>query len=450
MLARTLILSLSLTIFITFLRLPVAVAKDDVKWQGSIPAFAQDEKHWEALIDELTERKMHYGALAAASRMLVFFTDLTAKEFAYKTIIKLIDEGYPFSTRPLFTAGDIDPQDPPDFANSYNFYKGILAEEKGMNQWADHYFVHVDKENFPKYLFYSALKAYQNRDVDRAQDLLKKILTKKLEPTDGPFIEKVARTLARIYFESEQYDKSLDIYQNFLLKLNPIHPADWVEGAWNLYYLKKYDAALGLLYNLEAKSAFDHSILEKYVIRALVYQAYCSTGNMDQLLKSFDRDLGKTITAIKRGETFNQLPRLKTIEFAGNTDYNQALTSLKELRGESHLVRWLPRKVLVLADYLYTSEMGMWKSRATSLEDSSMANVAMYVVNMSESLRFLKFDVARGKFNTDAIFQPTERSSKSLLEGDDVSFQIHWLQKGDFWRDEREDYKGVLKNRCSS
>jgi len=418
-------------------------------WQGDIPKVAQSPEKWKLLLEELVDDKMHYGSLAASTRILTFFTDLALKELSYQTIISLIDQGYPYSTRQVFVTGDIEPDSSDNFSNSYNLYKGLIARDKGMSKWAEHYFANVDKENFPKYLFYTALDAYAAKDTDMAMKTLKKILSLDLGADQAALTKKVARTLGRLHFELEQYDKSFDVYDNFLLRTNPITPADWLESAWNLYYLKKYDQALGMLYNLESDSAGELINLEKYVVRGLIYQKMCETGRMEALLKTFDTDFGKTIYAIKSGESLDDQMQLRNLYHPKNIDYYQTQTSIERLQEEQTRVGSLPRKVRELANYLYKSEISMLQRKYSSYTEQAMTHAATHLINLSEGLRFLKFDVSREKFNPDNVFQAADAKDKSRVVPQEAGFQIRWIQLGDYWRDERPEYRGILKNKCA-
>jgi hypothetical protein len=436
------IFGISLLIFVCARPLPAE------QWAGTIPAFAQDSKKWESLIKELNDQKLFYGALAASFRMLTFFSDLSSKELAYKTLISLVDQGYQFSTRAFFVAGDIEPPEHDEFTSSYFFYKGLIAKDHGMEKWAEHYFTNLDKENFPKYLFYSAIETYEKKDLAQTEKSLKKILAMDLGADQSVFAKKVARTLARLYFEQENYAKSFDIYQSFLLKVNPVNVSDWLEAAWNLYYLKHYNQSLGYLYNLESKSAGESINLEKYMLRGLIYQRACDTGRMEALLDTFGKDFGPAIYGIKSGESLSKLNQLKTIYFPDNGEYNQTLTSLRELRKESTALDRIPSRLGELAKYLYSSEIAHLNRKMTSYSEEALYRAASHLITVSESLRFLKFDVSRERFDPDAVFQAAEADKPKTEKTQEAGFEIRWIQMGDFWRDEREDYRGVLRNRC--
>jgi tetratricopeptide (TPR) repeat protein len=429
--------------------LPPSVRADSPHWRASVPAAGKESAPWVPFLSHLLERGMNYGAASAASRMLLLFTELTVKETAYQALIQVVDRGYPFSVQPVFLPGDIQPQEGYDFINSYNLYKAILNEQNGTQKWAKAFLANVDQEGFPKYLFYQALDAYSKNDLTKAEELLKKILAKDAGEIERlPFIRKVARTLARLYFEREEYAKSLDIYNSFLLKLNPITPSNWVEAAWALYHLKRYPEALGMLYNLESKTTDGTINLEKYTIRALIYREICAITHAESLIQSFETDFGPFIQGIKRGESLSKFPVLAQIDIPENAKYHEIASTLIELRRESEHIKDLPRADQSLANYLYVTEVKMLSQRGRGYSEKAQDNAASALVLLSEQLRFLKYDVAREKFNPDMVFKPTETKSHALVENFGTTYQLRWNQFGDYWSDEREVYQGMVPNRC--
>jgi tetratricopeptide (TPR) repeat protein len=439
----------ALTTFAISVILPLSYAADS-RWQAAPPAFMKNGAQWQSILDHLLAKDLNYGAMATASRMLIFLPDLTSKEAAYRAIIKIIDRGYPFSAQQNFLSGDIQPQDDYDFANSYNLYKAILNRRQGSERWAENYFTHIDKEGFPKYLFYLALEAYSQKNYIEAETQLKKILTKDAgDPIHLSFIAKVTRTLARVYFDQEKYDLSLEIYTTFLLKLNPMTPTDWIEAAWNLYHLKRYPEALGMVYNLESQANDGTVDLEKYTIRALAYRELCAGDQADALIRSFENDFHSVITGIKRGQPLTSYSVLSKIRVNQSEIYRQIRATLSQLRLEGLRVNDLPKDDRALANSIYATEIRAQLRRAQIYQDKALEGAASALTLLSEQLKFLKYDVAREKYNPDAIFKaPTSASAAPLIERFDDKYVLHWLQFGDFWRDERNSFKGSLVSQC--
>lgn len=425
--------------------------KQDTRWKAAIPKVAEKSEDWHALVNEMLEAHMYYGALAAAHRMLSLFSDLPTKEKAYETIIDLIDRGYPYSTRNLFVSGDLTPVPGSVFGNDYNLYKALVNKDKKVEKWSKYYLEKVDQKLALKYKFFVAIEAYREKKLPEAVTLLKEILADNQSHPSQALVKKVSRTLARIYYEQEKFAESFDIYNSFLMKLNPITSTDWLEAAWNLYQLKRYDEALGLMYNLESKAPSAEVVLEKYVLRALLYRSKCSEAQTKSLLTSFNKDFGSVIDGIKMGEPLSKYALLKKINNPRTQEYRQVVETLSELEFEQKEISSLSGVSEKLASHLFQTEIKMLQRQKSLYEDQALDIHADYIVILGESLRFLKFDVARERFSPDRIFQEEEVAlpDASLVEEmDEKSFRLHWRQKGDYWRDERLLFRGIGKSRC--
>ena len=421
------------------------------QWLLRLPEVAKNKQQWQVLISELVDNQMDFGAMLAANRMLVFFEDIESKEFAYKTIIEEADLAWPYSVRHLFVPGDVAPASADSFARTYNLYKALLNETAGMNQWAKSYFLRIDKEKLPKYRFHVAVKNYKDGDHEKAIQGLRDILGAESEIGQEYFIMKVARTLARIYYEKERYKESLEIYDTFLLKLNPINPTDWLEAAWNLFRLKRYSRALGYVYNMESAWTGGPLNIEKFVLRAAVYRDNCESERMAQLSLSFNAGYDSVLSGIKDGTPLSQFEALHQLPIPENAAYVEAYEKLKGLRNENAKVGQLSLKSQRIAQYLYRTEIEAQEVHLRLYMNEALQRAAEKLFTISETLKFLSFDVAREKFNPNVVFEaPTAQraifSERSLLH---PVRQLAWKQFDDYWRDERASYIVEIKNRCA-
>jgi tetratricopeptide (TPR) repeat protein len=387
--------------------------------------------------------------------MLLLFNELEVKETAYKTIIRITDEGYPFQIRKIYIYGDIETKIGYCFINNYNFYKAYVNEKKGLHKWAEHYFAKIDKDNFPKYLLYKAINLYEDNKPYDALQILKRILKFNLKENQAAFAKKTARTMARIYFELEEYELALDIYKNFLLKTNPIRSTDWLETAWTLYHLKYYNRALGMLYNLESKTFGEVIHLEKFIIRALIYRKLCQTDLMDGLLTSFIKKFGYIIEGVKQGKPITGFKGLDVLSSEQNKEYFKYRYLYKKLSEEyNDLLDKKQNDNIVLNmglyKYLISTEKSILNKNAQMFEDKSKHQAVKYLVLLYENLRFLKYDVVLEKFNPNTIFIKPEKINLDSTSKEKKIFSFYWPQDGAYWADERLYYKTWLKNLCQN
>ena len=417
------------------------------KWSSEIKPGFDDSSKWMALLNQMHEQHFHYGMVAGSERMLQYFIDIKSKEFAYQSLVRSVDEGYPYSLSHDFIAGDLELTTSDSFAQSYNLYKATANTQKNMAKWAENYFNRVDKINFNKYLFYHALESAKSKKLDDTLAFLDQTLNKVKETDQAPLARKAARTLARTLYANAQYKQSLDIYQNYLLKLNPIDMEDWIEAAWNLFRLGQEDLALGYLFNLDSLTTPD-IYLEPYVIRSLIYRNKCDAQATEALNQEFEAKFGATLEGIKTGKALKSFPVLKLI-YNGTSEYARTTRILNELQLEKKRVPELPSEQRALADFLYSSEINSMTRKVEASEEEALDAAARNLVIMSESLKFLKFDVAREKFNPDKVFAADNDAVPNVItEKAPMIFEIHWVQWNDYWRDERLLYKSLIKSRC--
>ncbi len=417
------------------------------RWHGEIPKNAKNPDSWRKLLSVLEQEQMYYSAMSTANRMLLFFNDLKVKEDAYRAIVKVSGQGYPFPTRHMYLTSDLEPKTGYYFVNSFNLYKGIVNREKGLEKWAEHYFKKIDRDHFPKYLFYTALTAYEKKDLEKAANIINKLLKMDHGPSRLAFVKKISRTLARIYFEMEHFDKSLDIYLSFLLKTNPVKSTDWLEAAWSFYHLGRFEEALGILYNLESETFSEVIHLEKFILRALIYRAVCETEYMEGLSNSFNRKFGKIVHGVKTGKSMNEFEELNLLSSHQHRKFFQYHFVRKKLREESKRAVSIPADLRVLYDYMLETEDELLVKNARLFQEESRHKSVRYLIMLSENLKFLKFDVELEKHNPDVVFEePTKAGEKADREENPFSYL--WPQTGDFWADERNHYRGKLENKC--
>lgn len=423
-----------------------------LKWKSEIPTMAADPQKWMKLIQELEKSNRPYAMLSAGMRMMLLFTDVASQKFAFETIIKGIDLGYPNSLLHLFIIGNLELDGIDELSQNYNFYKAIVNKMRGMEKWASDYFEKLDAEKFNKYLFYQSITLYGEKKYKESLDVLDKILKSTLTPKDFSFVKKVVRQIARIHFETKEYEKSLVYYNDFLLRTNPINPADWIEKSWNLFYLKRYEDALGTLYNMESEAAKQHNNFERFIIRASIYLNLCATDNVKKLVENFESEYKSSIDGIINGKQLSTLKEIEPIARFSNPRYKEMLDSLNYMTQErENMEDDVSDDLIGVANYLFDTEIKVLRQLSLFYRENAINKAAHDLTMLNESLKFLQFGTEREKYNPAIVFKPRDDADDILIDQIDLAdrgFLFQWMQQGQFWRDERNKYKGSIKNQC--
>lgn len=447
------------TIFAIVLILQVfttaSIAQDinsKLKWKSEVPAMANDPQKWKQLINELEKSKRSYAMLSAGMRMMLLFPDVASQQFAFETIIKGIDLGYPNSLLHLFIIGNLELDGPDEVSQNYNFYKAIVNKMRGMEKWSKDYFEKLDQDKFNKYQFYKAIGFYGEKKYKEALEILDKILKSTLTPKDFSFVKKIVRQIARIHFEMQDYDKSLLYYNDFLLRTNPVTPTDWIEKAWNQFYLKRYEETLGTLYNMESQAAKNYNNFERFIIRASIYLNLCATDNVKKLVENFESEYKAAIDGIINGKQLSTLSEIETIAKFSNPRYKEMVDSLNNITQEREGIEDdLSDELIGVANYLFDTEIKVLRQMSLFYREKAINKAAHDLTMLNESLKFLQFGTEREKYNPTVVFRPRDVTDEVLVDQIDLAdrgFLFQWLQQGQFWRDERNKYKGSISNQC--
>jgi tetratricopeptide (TPR) repeat protein len=423
-----------------------------LKWKSEIPQMANDPQKWIEFIQELEKYQRPYAMLAAGMRMLLLFPDVGSQKFAYETIIKGIDLGYPNSLLHLFIIGNLEIDGIDELSQNYNFYKAIVNKMRGMDKWAKDYFEKLDPEKFNKFRFYQAISLYGEKKYKESLEILDKILKSTLTPKDFSFVKKVVRQIARIHFEMKDYEKSLVYYNDFLLRTNPITPTDWIEKSWNLFYLKRYEDALGTLYNMESQAAKQYNNFERFIIRASIYLNLCATDNVKKLVENFEEEYKSAIDAIINGKQLSTMSEIEAIARFSNPRYKEMMDSLNFMTQERENIEDdISSELVGVSNYLFDTEIKVLRQLALFYRESAINKAAHDLTMLNESLKFLQFGTEREKYNPAVVFRPRDDAEEILIDQIDLAdrgFLFQWMQQGQFWRDERNKYKGSIKNQC--
>ena len=140
----------------------------------------------------------------------------------------------------------------------------------------------------------------------------------------------------------------------------------------------------------------------------------CATDSVESLIKEFTTNFGTEINGIIKGKTLTNLNTLRQIYLPKHQEFFQANMTIDRLRKEFPLLSSIDGTLLLLAEYLYKSELAMQTTAIKFYEEDAINAAANELIMLSESLKFLKYGTAREKFNPSNVFK--EKDSRMLGE----------------------------------
>jgi tetratricopeptide (TPR) repeat protein len=404
---------------------------------------------WSNLSEELIKAKLYGTATVACHRILLLSSEPALTLSALSGLMNLVDQGFSQEVVSWIAKSDFSFSDSDkgleNFAIQMNLYRLIYFRFQKNTHWAD--VIEKDLKNavLSKVLFYHALRLFSQDKKEESITQLKEIL-KQVSAESVFFVKKVARTLARVYFEKQKYEEAYAIYSEFLLKTLHQHSTDWLEAAWCLFYLQRYAEALGLLYNFHSGSGLEPSFdfLEIVMLKSLIYQKLCSQIAIENLQKDFQKKYEKPLDAIKRGKSLKEFPELFRVFTEKNLLFFEWKKMQQRLQEEQKQISELfPKSAEVIKNLIQTELMNL-NLQIKNFEPKALENAAEALLLMQENLVFMRFDVMREKTDPDQIFL-SKKSSEMKSALPDVRI---WPQTGSFWLKERLFYQGVIKSQC--
>jgi hypothetical protein len=212
----------------------------------------------------------------------------------------------------------------------------LLIDEKKLNE-AQIILEAVNEESPFKSeaMFLNSIVNYRSNNINLAEKELSTLLIRlEKEKTNWDLKSLTALTLARIYFQKEDYTKSFNHYLK-IEKGNSIWVQSLVETAWAQILAKDYEGAAGNMFSLHTdyfKGAYQP---ESYIVRTVSYLNLCQYGDSLTVLKDFLRKY--------------KMADVKTDEYLKNTKKENTYDTVKKLLTGNNLkeVDGLPKSLII-------------------------------------------------------------------------------------------------------
>jgi hypothetical protein len=332
------------------------------------------------------------------------------------------------------------------------YYQGLVDYRLGQTKWGEKRFAKVEADS-PYAAKVRYLKAVYRLVHDRDEAGAHAEFTALADDVKAPAAlrNQAYQALARLAYEGKDYAASYALWGKVKLpELDPGRAPIFLERAWNLYRLKKYGDAMGLLYALEAPTFRDVFLPEKYLLRSLIYKDLCHYLPAKRSAREFSRRFAGPLSAIHTRTPLSEEPRLLASALQLDETYAQAQALLTAVKTEQERLDrfaspWTDSGLFAELQRLY----GLLAPQATRREqvarEAALKAAADKLLTEEEQLRLQDYEVGlamyarlrRGRVVTDAP-RPDE------VEPDQVVYDFD----GEYWNDELRDFHLFLTSRC--
>lgn len=341
-------------------------------------------------------------------------------------------------------------------------------------------------EFYPRALFLSAITHVRRYDAEAAATNLKTLL-RLVEGARGnarqrlePYGQLARITMARMYYSTGEYDKSVSYY-NEIGQKNPYWLDSLFESSWAYFQADDYNRALGNLHSLNSPFFNDQYYPEAPILQAVIFFYNCQFDQVRLALDEFqyiyaplkdelqitvdsfdsDREAYDFLREAKarKGDNRRFDARLQQIVDAalGDTVLQESVAFVEQLERETAYIDASPQSWSRsdLGDFLYTETVGqlalsrdgagaLVRARLqtvfTELQQKERESSAILVETDLAEANALSDNVARELATTPAV----ATSGKTRIHSE----QMLWRFDGEYWRDELGYYSYQITSQC--
>lgn len=344
--------------------------------------------------------------------------------------------------------------------------------------------VSPSSELYPRALFLSAITHVRRYDADNAAENLRDLL-RLVENSRGaarqrlePFGQLARITMARMYYSTGEYDKSINYYSG-IKQGNPYWLDSLFESSWAYFQTDEYNRALGNLHSLNSPFFNDQYYPEAAVLQAVIFFYNCQFDQVRLALDEFQfvyaplkDELQITIDGFltdqeayeflqdarnRSGDNRSFDARLQQIVDAalGDTVLSSSLAFVAQLENEVAFIDEAPAfwSSSDLGDFLYTETVGqhaLSRDSAGSLVRTRLSAILQELEQKEResSAILVETDLAEANALSDNVAGELSAASVTSAPLAVSSEQMVWRFDGEYWRDELGYYSYHIASEC--
>lgn len=348
-----------------------------------------------------------------------------------------------------FLASADMPDLPADIEAFVDYEQGLDSTRRGLDDWAAAKFAQIPRSSpfYERAKYVQAVRLVARNKLADATKAFEAILAgKKKLPTD--LEADVHRSLARLYFETHDYDKALEHYQA-IRKLVPTEPELLLEMAWAHYYEGDSRRALGLLLALDAPEYHDLIAPQRFLLEALSLRRLCQFGPARRAAVRLRERYRSALHDISNGVPLDRSPALRAAAEQRGQTRTAALYKERLEAEKRHLDEFKSQLGMQLYLHLrdvYKDGITEAKRRENEVLSREVDGLADDLLAADEGVRLILHELSvallRGRRRPAG---PEEAPPPKIVSGGKkVSFRF----QGEFWTDELDDLVVFAEDRC--
>jgi len=442
--------------------------EENYEWAQFFFGLSLEEMHLShASVDILAELAKRKPNTKIVAYILEMFESISREQaFDRELVLQQIlnDQDYDFSD-PLVS----------DFVH---FYQGMNDWENGLVEWSEQHFksIHPGSYYQQKYVYHQAKYQIYQGNIEQAISNLDSILrdnnlalSNAKKPSlmasglrsgakktgNDSLIDDVRWTLARLYYESGDYDLALGHYKR--IKTPLVEQASFLlEQAWNVYQQGHAEKAMGYLYAFEAPSFKRFFSPEFYLLKSLIYKDVCHYDSALSVVDEFQTRYSDSLNAIYQRRTIADQDSEEVLNISLTKEkVKQSWRFIKLLEKESQKLRGINDQPLrEYLEKIYTLQIEETAHILKQELNEEFEVIANDLLRYEEEANLMRYEIGIDMYQRVSQSHYQESKRADFIIDANAGTEREMLRKvvfpfqGEFWNEELANYKVSLTNRC--
>jgi len=328
-----------------------------------------------------------------------------------------------------------------------DFHQGMCNWEKGYIDWGNVQFSMIPEDSpyYFKYRFELARLRIQQKQIDEAIHILSGVLESK--HIDQSMRTRCHITLARLYFEKQNYAQADDLYKT-IAKFQKDQSRFLLERAWTQFHLNQPNQAMGLLIARNAPDFNSMVMPEYFLLKSLIYKQICNYQKALAIVDDWNGTYQEIINGIRNRQPLTSQANILPLLLRKNA-IKDTISIIHRLTYEQKLSEGIQnKKVAENLTTVYELFIQKYAHELKKLSDHAYVEISDKLLTFEENMRLMHYEIGLSMY---------ERVKQSRSEIKNQPFAEKTFEQpviypfiGEYWNDELDHLRVSLTDKCQT
>lgn len=329
-----------------------------------------------------------------------------------------------------------------------HYHQGVFDWENGFDEWGDHHFSKIHPKSYyhHKFMYQKALYDVARDDIDSAIAILKDIDEAEFEGED--LKNDVRKTLARLLYEKEEYQRSDELYQE--ISHNIVYQAqNLLERSWAQYRMGHQEKAMGLLYAFKAPVYRNYFTPEYFLLKSFIYKDVCHYQRALAVIDEFREHYRDSLDIVYTRKEIRE-NHVLLLALLGQRKIGKLWKFLRLLdKEQQRLERIEDPELKAYLEKIYALTIDQKRKEFQLMIEEKYEALGNELLEYEEKADLMAYEVGLDMYQRVYQYHYTEeKDNKETKKRVAKHYKAFYPFQGEFWNDELNAYKVTLDDKC--